>query len=62
VADVTADPPRTHLIREAEDRGCDTIDGLEVFVGQAVINFKLWTGVDADPVVMNEAVEEFLEI
>jgi shikimate dehydrogenase len=62
VADMTTDPPRTQLIRQAEDHGCETVDGLEVFVSQAVINFKLWTGIDADTTVMREAVEEFLEV
>jgi len=60
VADVTADPPRTWLVRQAAGRGCTTIDGLEMFITQAAINFKLWTGVDPDPTVMSEAVEEFL--
>ena len=60
VADVTANPPRTWLVRQAGERGCPTIDGLETFITQAAINFKLWTGVDADPTVMSEAVEEFL--
>ena len=60
VADVTSNPPQTWLLREAAGRGCETIDGLEIFIEQAVINFKLWTGVDPDPTVMHEAVEEFL--
>jgi shikimate dehydrogenase len=62
VADVTIDPPRTRLIRQAEERGLTPIDGLEVLIGQMAINLKLWTGVDADQAVMREAVEEFLEI
>ena len=62
VVDSVADPPETWLIREAEQRGCATIDGLEILIGQAAINFKLWTGVDPDTSVMREAVEEFLEL
>ncbi len=62
VADVIFNPPRTRLIRDAEQRGCRTLDGLGMLVNQAVIGFKIWTGVDADANVMREALEEFLNI
>lgn len=60
VADVTPNPPHTWLVRQADASGCPTIDGLEMFINQAAINFKLWTGVDPERTVMHEAVEEFL--
>jgi shikimate dehydrogenase len=60
VADLTVDPPRTQLLCEAQQRGCRTIDGLEMFVHQAAIELQRWTSVEPDPVVMREAVEEFL--
>ncbi|MDQ6743851.1 MAG: shikimate dehydrogenase [Candidatus Dormibacteraeota bacterium] len=56
VADVIPNPPRTLLIREAEARGCVTLDGLGMLVNQGVISIKLWTGVDADPTVMRETL------
>ena len=62
VADVIFNPPRTRLIRDAQQRGCRTLDGLGMLVNQAVIGFKIWTGVDADANVMREALEEFLNI
>ena len=62
VADVTFNPPRTWLLHEASERGCPTIDGLEMFIEQAVLNFRLWTTIDPDPTVLREAVEEFLEL
>jgi len=62
VADVIFNPPRTRLIRDAEQRGCRTLDGLGMLVNQAVIAFKIWTGVDADADVMQEALEEFLNV
>ncbi|QDU28175.1 Shikimate dehydrogenase [Anatilimnocola aggregata] len=62
VADVIFNPPRTKLIRDAEGRGCRTLDGLGMLVNQAVIGFKIWTGVDPDPEVMRDALEEFLNI
>ncbi len=33
-----------------------------MLVNQGVIGFKIWTGVDPDPGVMREALEEYLEI
>jgi shikimate dehydrogenase len=62
VADVIFNPPKTRLIRDATDRGCTTLDGLGMLVNQGVIGFKIWTGVDPDPEVMREALEEYLEI
>ncbi len=62
VADVTADPPHTWLLREAAGRGCTTLDGLGMYIDQVAIGLKLWTGVDADRDVMREATEEFLEL
>ena len=62
VADVIFSPPQTRLIRDAADRGCTTLDGLGMLVNQGVIGFKIWTGVDPDPEIMREALEEYLEI
>jgi shikimate dehydrogenase len=62
VADVIFNPPRTRLLRDAAEVGCPTVDGLGMLVNQAVIGFKIWTGVDPDAEVMREALEEYLEI
>lgn len=62
VADVIFNPPRTRLLRDAEERGCRTLDGLGMLVNQGVIGFRLWTGVEPDAQVMREALEEYLEI
>jgi shikimate dehydrogenase len=58
VADVIPSPPRTHLIRDAEARGCTVVDGLGMLVNQGVIGVKYWTGVDVDPAVMRRTLEE----
>jgi shikimate dehydrogenase len=57
VADVIPNPPRTLLIREAEARGCRTLDGLGMLVNQGVISVKHWTGVDVEPGVMRKTLE-----
>ena len=62
VADVIFNPPQTRLLRDAQEHGCTTLDGLGMLVNQAVIGFKIWTNVDADAGVMREALEEFLGI
>ena len=58
VADVIPNPPRTVLVREAEERGCTVIDGLGMLVNQGVIGIKYWTGIDVDPTVMRAKLEE----
>ena len=62
VADVVFNPPETWLIRTATERGCRTLDGLGMLVNQAVIAFKIWTGVEPSATVMRDALEEFLSI
>jgi shikimate dehydrogenase len=60
VADVIPNPPRTRLIREAQERGCTVLDGLGMLVNQGVISIRHWTGVDADPAVMRGTVERLV--
>jgi shikimate dehydrogenase len=56
VADVIPNPPRTRLTREAEARGCATLDGLGMLVNQAMIGIKHWTGVVVEPTVMRQTL------
>jgi shikimate dehydrogenase len=58
VADVIPNPPLTRLIRDAEAAGCKVLDGLGMLVNQGVIGIKHWTGIDADPTVMRQALED----
>ena len=58
VADVIPNPPRTRLIRDAENRGCRVLDGLGMLVNQGVIGIRYWTGVDVDPAIMRKKLEE----
>ena len=58
VADVIPNPPKTRLVKDATERGCKVIDGLGMLVNQGVIGIRYWTGVDPDPTVMRNALEE----
>lgn len=58
VSDVVFNPPETHLIREAKRRGCETLDGLEMLVGQGVIGVEYWTGKSPHAGGMRSALEE----
>ncbi|MBL6720376.1 MAG: shikimate dehydrogenase [Planctomycetes bacterium] len=58
VADVIPNPPRTRLVRDAEERGCRVIDGLGMLVAQGVIGIEFWTGTSPDPAAMRRALEE----
>lgn len=58
VADVIPNPPSTRLVRDARTQGCPVLDGLGMLVNQGVFGFKLWTGIDSDPQVMRQALEE----
>lgn len=60
VADVAANAPRTWLLDEAKRRGCQTVDGLTMFIEQVAIGLQLWTGVDPNRQILREAAEEFL--
>lgn len=58
VCDVIPNPPQTRLLEVAAAQGCTTLDGLGMLVNQGVIGIRLWSGRDADPRVMREALEE----
>jgi shikimate dehydrogenase len=62
VADVVFNPAQTRLLREAQERGCTTLDGLGMLVNQAVTAFRIWTGRDPNAALMRDAVEEFLGV
>lgn len=58
VADVIPNPPDTHLVRTAREKGCRVIDGLGMLVAQGVIGIEYWTGQTPDAGVMRRALEE----
>lgn len=44
VTDLVYNPLQTRLLREAEDMGCVTVDGLGMLIHQAVPGFERWFG------------------
>ena len=44
VMDIVYRPLRTRLLREAEEQGCMTIDGLEMLAHQGAAQLEIWTG------------------
>ncbi|BDI06564.1 shikimate dehydrogenase [Sphaerotilus microaerophilus] len=56
VADGIHNPPLTHLLRAARQRGCRTADGLGMLVNQGVIGVRHWTGLTPDAAVMRQAL------
>ena len=58
VCDVIFNDPNTLFLKEASDRGCKTIRGLEMLVNQGALNFSLWTGVEAPIDVMTTALKK----
>ncbi len=57
VMDIVYNPLKTRLLQEAEAAGCETIDGLSMFVHQGARQFALWTGLAAPIDIMRMAVE-----
>lgn len=60
VFDAVYNPRRTTLLKEAAAAGCRTVEGIEMFLGQAYVQFELWTGQPAPRDVMRRVVERTL--
>jgi shikimate dehydrogenase len=52
VMDIVYQPVTTRLLREAEARGCTTIEGLQMLIHQATAQFQLLTGLEAPADIM----------
>jgi 3-dehydroquinate dehydratase/shikimate dehydrogenase len=54
VFDIVYNPLETRLLFEAKNRGCITVNGLTMFINQAVAQFELWTGQKAPKELMTK--------
>lgn len=60
VYDLVYNPIETKLMREARTANCEVLGGLEMLVGQAVRQFKLWTSTDVSYELMYNAASRAL--
>jgi len=56
VFDTVYNPENTLLIKQARERGCPTVSGIEMFVRQAALQYKQFTGQMAPLEVMRETL------
>lgn len=57
VFDTVYNPESTLLIKEARDHGCRVVTGVEMFVGQAELQYRLFTGHEPPEGVMRETLK-----
>ena len=57
VFDTVYNPENTLLIKEARSVGCRTVTGVDMFVRQAAIQFRIWHGAEPDFQVMRDALK-----
>jgi shikimate dehydrogenase len=55
--DLVYNPFETRFLADARAEGCQTINGLDMLVAQAALQFELWTGRKAPIGVMRQAAE-----
>ena len=60
--DTVYNPVETPMLRAARERGCRTIDGVEMFVRQAAAQFELWTGKPAPIELFDRLCREKLAV
>ena len=58
VFDTVYNPAETLLLRQAKEAGARTIDGISMFVSQALAQFKIFTGQDGNAEIMHKIIVE----
>jgi 3-dehydroquinate dehydratase/shikimate dehydrogenase len=58
VFDAVYNPETTLLIKSARERGCKVVSGTEMFVGQACLQFKLFTNQKASATFIRKLIKE----
>ncbi len=61
IYDIVYNPVETRLIREAKEKGAETISGLEMLAYQGAAAFELWTGLKAPIDIMLRELVKALE-
>lgn len=60
VYDVVYNPLKTKLIKDATEKGCKTIGGLDMLVNQGTLAFEWWTNRKPNVSLMKNKIIEFL--
>jgi len=61
VYDLIYNPAPTHLLKFCANKGCMTIDGLQMLVAQGIKSLSFWTdGLEVPFHVMNDALKKYL--
>jgi 3-dehydroquinate dehydratase/shikimate dehydrogenase len=60
VFDTVYNPTETLLLKQAKEAGCKTISGMDMFINQALAQFKLFTGQNADSKIMRKTISNCL--
>ena len=61
VCDITYNPLKTKFLKEAEEIGCQTVNGVGMLINQGAEAFELWTGVNAKIKKMTEVVKGIIK-
>ena len=56
VFDTIYNPEQTLLVKQARENACEVITGVDMFVGQAALQFRYFTGEDAPAEMMRQVV------
>ena len=60
VFDVVYNPENTLLVKEARNRNCTVVTGVDMFVRQACLQFKLFTGQDGPADLMRDVIRRVI--
>ncbi len=58
VCDAVYNPRKTKLLKEAEEIGCKTVEGLKMLVYQGALAFEIWTGIKPPAELMFKAINQ----
>lgn len=61
VFDAVYNPENTLLVKNAYDRGCKVVTGVEMFIGQAMLQFRLFTGQKGSSQLMRSVLKKSLQ-
>ncbi len=62
VFDAVYNPEQTYLLRLARQKGATPISGLEMFLGQACLQFRIFTGQTASASMIRNLLKEALAL